>query len=655
MGLTRKQRFMIAVIVVGTFVTVLNQTLVTPALPSIMEEMHIDETTGQWLTTGFTLVNAIMIPVTAYLQDRFSTKRLFLFSMVIFAVGTLLCAWGQNFPALLAGRLVQAAGAGILMPLGMTVLLVTFPIEKRGSAMGLFGLVIAFAPAIGPTAAGIVIDAADWHIMFYGVDILAIIVIVLAAALMERNPPQSKGDSALEPLSLVLSTMGFGSLLYSFSIFGSQGPSPLTLVTLAVGVVGVVWFFIRQTKLPVPMLRVRVLMNRKFLIATIIGMLVQGSLLATGILMPVYVQSLMGYSATISGLMMLPGALIMGIMNPVAGKLFDKHGPRGIAIIGMSLLLLSTIGFGLLNLQSSIIYIMLLFCMRMFSMALVNMPITTWGMNALDTRYMNHGTSVNNTLRQVAGSLSTAVVISISAMVQSVAGPRVGDVQAHMYGIDLAFLVFAAFILVGLVLTIVFVKSKPGETDSVGSEGEGAGAATANKTLLESIMKRDVYTLPQTATVQDAMQLFIDKHISACPIVDSKGDPVGFISDGDILKRLSRQGGTYTDPIVLIATSAQDETPYNEKLEQIMKLPVTSVGVRDSIGVNIHADIGEVCRVLAQNHLKKVPVLDGGHIVGIINRSDITHYSMEAYLEGRPDEAVFCPVDGEPCEDGANA
>ncbi|WP_295997013.1 MFS transporter, partial [uncultured Adlercreutzia sp.] len=161
MKLTRKQWLMLVVLVLGAFVTVLNQTLVTPALPSIMEEMSVDQSTAQWLTTGFTLVNAIMIPITAFLQDRFSTRKLFVFSMGCFAVGTLMAATAYNFPLLLGGRLVQAAGAGILMPVTMTVLMLVFPVDRRGSAMGIFGLVIAFAPAIGPTVAGFVIDQAD--------------------------------------------------------------------------------------------------------------------------------------------------------------------------------------------------------------------------------------------------------------------------------------------------------------------------------------------------------------------------------------------------------------------------------------------------------------------------------------------------------------
>lgn len=166
MGLSRKQIMMLAVLMFGTFVTVLNQTVVTPALPSVMAEMSVDAATAQWLTTGFTLVNAIMIPITAYLTDRYSTRNLFVVAMGIFTAGSLLAGWGPSFPVLLAGRLLQAAGAGILMPMVMTVLMLTFPVDKRGSAMGLFGVVIAFAPAIGPTVAGLIIDNASWHDMF---------------------------------------------------------------------------------------------------------------------------------------------------------------------------------------------------------------------------------------------------------------------------------------------------------------------------------------------------------------------------------------------------------------------------------------------------------------------------------------------------------
>lgn len=659
MGLSKKQWMTLVVIVVGTFVTILNQTLVTPALPSIMRDTGVDAATGQWLTTGFTLVNAIMIPITAYLQDRFSIKQLFLFSMGIFCVGTLMCAVGPNFPVLLGGRLVQAAGAGILMPMSMTVLLIMFPIERRGSAMGIFGLVIAFAPAIGPTLSGVVVDAADWHIMFYVVTGLVVFIEVLAAFLIPKNPLEAQEASAsLDVLSIILSTLGFGGLLYGFSVFGSSGIDLLSTSLTIMGLACVVAFFWRQTRLAVPFLRVKVLLNRNFLVATIIAMLIQAAFLVAPVLMPIYIQDLMGYSATVSGLVMMPGALAQIIMNPLAGRLFDKYGARWLSIIGMGVLTLTTLGFALLNLDSPIWYIALLFFLRLVAMALVNMPINTWGMNSLDTRLMNHGTAVNNTFRMVAGSLATAIVVSVYSLCGSTLASDLGSLQAQMIGVDVAFLICAVIVGVGFVLSIIFVKGKPGTIEATGNAGEIAGEANLseeNKSLLSKIMKHDVYVLHEGDTVQDAMKLFIDEGISACPIIDDAGNPVGFISDGDILKSLESRSGSYMDPVALIATSAHDSRGYNEKLEQVMSMPVRSVGVRNLISVNVHANIDEVCRVLAEHHLKKVPVMENGRICGVINRSDITRYSMEEYLKGRPENAVYCGDDGDMCESSERA
>ena len=649
MGLSRKQWLMLAVLVTGSFTTVLNQTLVTPVIPSIMAEMSVDAATAQWLTTGFTLVNAIMIPITAYLQDRFPTRGLFLVSMSLFAAGSAMTGCATSFPVMLAGRLIQAAGAGMLMPMTMTVLLVSFPVDKRGSAMGLFGLVIAFAPAIGPTIAGIIIDRLDWHIMFFIVTFFAVVVIVAALFLMENRPAANKGDARLDPLSLVLSTLGFGLMLYGFSAVGTHGPTVGNSACTIIGIIGVAWFFVRQTRLEHPMLRVEVLRNRRFLVATVIGMLVQGALLAAGILMPIYVQTLLGCSATLSGLVLMPGAILMGIMNPIAGKLFDKHGPRKLGVIGMVLLTITTCAFAALTFSTPLWLLAALYTLRMFSMALVNMPITTWGMNALDNKLMNHGTSVNNTLRQVAGSLGTAVIISVSSLVAGAAQDSIGWADAQLLGIDVAFAVCAALCLIGTALTIALVKDRPADEASEDRAGE-------RRSLLESIMKTDVYALAQTATVADAMRLFVDKSISAAPVVDAEGRPVGFISDGDILKRLSPRGGSVIDPIVMIMNSAYDERDYDERLEQLMAAPVSEIGARRSIGVSIHASLPEVCRVLAENHLKKVPVMEGDVIVGIINRSDITQYSMQAYLDHRPDEAVLCKedaADDEACAAGA--
>ena len=629
-GLTRKQIIMLIVLVFGTFVTVLNQTVVAPALPSIMSEMSVDAAVAQWLTTGFTLVNAIMVPITAFLTDRFTTRRLFLASMVLFTAGTALAAWGPNFPVLLAGRLVQAAGAGILMPLVMTVLMWTFPVDRRGTAMGVFGIVIAFAPAAGPTVAGIIIDQANWHVMFWIIAVLCAAVIVFAAAALERGGKTNK-DVKLDVVSVALSTLGFGGLLYGLSAIGSYGVTADSAGGVIIGVIALAFFFRRQLRMEQPMLQVRVLTNRKFLIATIIVMLVQGALLAGGILIPILLQSYMGFSATTSGLVLLPGAIVMGAMGPVAGRLFDKHGPRVLAVIGTGVLALTTATFMFMGPGMGLITLTVIYTVRLFSLSLVNMPISTWGMNALPDKLMNHGTSVQNTFRQVAGSLGTAVIVSASTVATNMVSGSTDAVTAGVFGIHAAFAVATALCVLGFVLTVALVRNKPGDEAAADEDN-------AHRSLIERIMKRDVYTLPENATVLEAMQLLVNNHISAAPLVDAAGKPTGFISDGDIMRYLSKRGQMIMDPVVMIVQTVDaysDHKDYVHKLEHLMGMKASDIGAKGIIGVSAHADLPEVCRVLGENHLKKVPVLEDGIIVGVINRSDITHFSMEKYLEER--------------------
>lgn len=630
MGLTRSQIIMLAIMIFGTFVTVLNQTVVTPAQPSIMAEMGIDAATVQWLTTGFTLVNAIMIPVTAYLTDKHSTKALYIISLAIFAVGSLLAGIAPNFAVLLVGRLLQAAGAGILMPMVMTVLMLTFPPERRGSAMGIFGIVIAFAPAIGPSVAGLVIDSLGWRILFYAIAALIAIVIAVSVFALKRTEPLNPA-AHLDKISVVMSTVGFGALLYGFSTIGSVGLNVSDSIITLVGLVVLVLFFRRQLKMEQPMLNVRVLANRRFLIGTVIGMIVQASLLAAGVLMPIYLQSYMGYSATVSGLVIMPGAILMGIMNPFAGRLFDKYGPRVLSIIGLTVLTVSTVGFATLTSTTNVAWITIIYTVRMFSLSLVNMPITTWAMNALDNKVLNHGTSVNNTLRQVSGSLGTALLVSIDAFVAGSMSGSMGTVEAGILGVNAAF--FAAVVLsaIALGLTIAFVKNKPGDEKAKPERNR------EERTMIEKIMKKDVYSLSPDATVVDAMKFFVEHGISGAPVVDADGRAVGFVSDGDIMRLLSTQSNSYMDPVVMIMQMRADEETYDEKLANLMKMNIRDIGTKGVIGINLYTTLPQVCRILSKNHLKKVPVLHEGKIVGVINRSDITLYSMKTYLEGQTD------------------
>ena len=330
-------------------------------------------------------------------------------------------------------------------------------------------------------------------------------------------------------------------------------------------------------------------------------------------------------------MVILPGAIVMGAMGPIAGRLFDKHGPRVLSLIGTSALTLSTLAFAFLGDSTGLIYLTILYTVRMFSLSLVNMPITTWAMNALDNSLMNHGTSVNNTLRQVAGSFGTALLVSISSIATNMSAGATDPVHAGIFGVNMAFAGATVMCLIGFVLTVIFVKDKP-------SDAAEADPDNVKRSVLESIMKRDVFTLPENATVFDAVKLLVDHHISAAPIVDGDGKPIAFVSDGDVARFLSKRHSTYTDPVALIMLTESSSDDFAVKAAKVMKMRAYDIATHGVISIDVHTDIREVCRVLGENHLKKVPVTDEGQLVGVINRSDIAHYSMSKYLEQNESE-----------------
>lgn len=460
----RKTKLIIGVMLAGAFIAVLNQMVLSPALPSIMEDLNITAVEGQWLTTAFMLVNGIMIPVTAYLISRFTTRQLFLSSMILFTAGTVLAGFSRSFFLLLVARILQAMAAGVLMPMIQTVVLLLFPKEKRGAAMGAVGIVIAFAPAIGPTLSGWFVDAWGWNSIFLVIAPFSAIVVILGFPLL-RNVGETKVIK-LDFLSVAYSTLGFGGLLYGCSAAGSYGWSHgLTWGPLAVGIVFLIIFVKRQGKADTPLLELSILKNKTFRYSTIIAMIVNAALIAGGIITPIYLQNILHFTALQSGLIMLPGAIIMGIMSPITGNLFDRFGPRGIALLGMSIMTAFSAVFIFIDENWTFGTLCAVYTIRMFGMSMVNMPLTTWGLNALDNRMIAHGSAINNTARQAAGSIGTAILITIMASV-TILNRQEGAVRATLSGMHAAYGVAAAFSAVALVMAILFVK-KEKRTDDI--------------------------------------------------------------------------------------------------------------------------------------------------------------------------------------------
>lgn len=441
-----------SVLLAGAFVAILNQTLLATALPHIMRDLHIDANTVQWLQSIFMLVNGIMIPITAFLIERFTTRGLFLSAMGLFGLGTVICAISPSFTFLLVGRVLQASGAGIIMPLMQTIMFLIFPKEKRGSAMGMFGLVIAFAPAIGPTLSGWLIENYPWRSLFYVVIPIVVIDMILAYFLLKNVTERS--FPKVDMLSIVLSTLGFGGILYGFSTAGSHGwLTAHVLISLPIGIIALSWFIYRQLHLEQPILEFRVFKNKIFTLTTILGMIAFMAMIGAAVILPILMQEMLGFSALRSGLALLPGAVLMGLMNPITGRLFDKFGARRLAIPGLTIVVITTFLFSILNDQTTFTYLAIVNAVRMLGIAMVMMPVTTAGLNQLSNKLIPHGTAMNNTMRQVAGAVGTALLVTLMT---NHAVPNQGA-NGAIQGVNFAFLVAAILAVVALGLSF-FIK-----------------------------------------------------------------------------------------------------------------------------------------------------------------------------------------------------
>ncbi|MGE8080057.1 DHA2 family efflux MFS transporter permease subunit [Peribacillus loiseleuriae] len=402
----------LVILIIGMFVSILNQTIINVVLPVLLNEFSISATTGQWLSTGFMLVNGILVPISVYLVRTFTYRRLFLAAMLAFTVGSIVCATATNFPMMMTGRVIQAVGAGILMPIGMNIFMVLFPPAKRGMAMGLLGVALILAPAIGPTVAGWIVETYMWNIIFYVMFVLGLIIFFVALRFFSMVQPLSKPK--FDTIGAVGSTIGLGSLLYGFSEAGAKGWGSAEVVSmLFIGIVVLALFIMWELKTDTKLLDLTIFKTPAFSFTMIVNIFITMSMFGGMLLLPIYLQNIRGFTAMESGLLLLPGSLLMGLMGPLAGKLFDRYGIRPLAIFGLLIITYTTYQYTHLSMDTSYAYIMWIYTLRSFGMGFLMMPIMSAGMNALKQSQISDGTAAQNTLRSVAASIGTAVLVTV--------------------------------------------------------------------------------------------------------------------------------------------------------------------------------------------------------------------------------------------------
>lgn len=403
-------------LIIGAFFTILNETLLNIAFPKLMVELNVSASTLQWLATGYMLIVGILVPASALIMQWFTTRQMFLGAMILFSLGTLICGIAPNFIILLVGRLIQAAGTGLMMPVLMNTILVLYPPEKRGAAMGSIGLVMTFAPAIGPTLSGLIMESLHWRWLFFLVLPFAIFSIVFSFIYLKNvsKPTKPKVDI----ISLLLSTIGFGGFVYGFSGLGEGQAgvgwsNPRVYGIVLVSVIALFLFAIRQLRVKEPLLDLRTFKYPMFAMTTILLIIVMMTLFSTLSLLPFLFQGALGLTVFASGLLLLPGSLLNGLMSPLTGKLFDRFGPRALVIPGTGIVVVIMWFFTQVSINTSKMTFLLLHICLMIALSMIMMPAQTNGLNQLPQRFYPHGTAILNTLSQIAGAIGVAFFIGV--------------------------------------------------------------------------------------------------------------------------------------------------------------------------------------------------------------------------------------------------
>ncbi len=400
------------VVIVGSFMVMLDTTVVNIALPRIISVFGAQVTSVQYVLTGYMLALAIVMPATGYLTDTFGTKRVYLISMVAFTLGSALCGMSWNVTSLVTFRVLQGLGGGMLMPLGMTILFKVVPPEKRGVVMGVFGLPLMLAPVIGPTLGGYIVEYIDWRFIFTLNIPIGALGLLLGATLLRETDTRS--DLKFDLRGFVLSAVGFASLLYALSQGNTDGWDSVEIISLlTIGSISLMLWVWAELTTEHPLVELRVFAIPVFALATGVTFIVTIGMFSSMFLLPIFLQDFRGLGAMQTGLLLFPQAAASGLMAPISGRLFDRFGPRPLVVTGLLLLGITTWRLSFIDVTTTGDTLREIFILRGFAMGLTVMPAMTVGMNAVPPALIARSSSLTNVLRQLFSSFGTAIFATL--------------------------------------------------------------------------------------------------------------------------------------------------------------------------------------------------------------------------------------------------
>nr|WP_319372621.1 MDR family MFS transporter [uncultured Methanobacterium sp.] len=452
-------------LLIGGFMSMLNETALNIAFPHIMTQFNISAGTVQWLTTVYVYVSGIIFLISAFLIERFSTRKLFTASMGFLIAGTIVACFSTSFPVLFAGRVIQAIGTGILVPLIFNTVLILIPPEKRGATMGMVTLVVMFAPTIAPVIMGFLMGYVDWHWFF--VMVLVFFVAIAIAGIAFLKNVTEVGRPKLDFLSVILAAIGFGGVVISLSGMGDNGLSPNVTIPLIVGMISLILFAIRQLTMKDPMLNLRTFKYPSFTIGIVITMINVMIIFAMVVIMPIYLQSALGVTSFIASLILLPGSILNSILSLVSGRIYDGHGPKIVISSGLAIMCISMVMLSFLSASTLLMVIVLILVCFFIGTSLVMAPNQTHTLGTLPPKYYASGSAIMTALQQMGGAIGSALFVSFMSFgqnnyLQNLTNPTAAQqVQALVSGVDFAYVIAAAVLGVVFILSLFLKREHP--------------------------------------------------------------------------------------------------------------------------------------------------------------------------------------------------
>ncbi|MGP5049234.1 MDR family MFS transporter [Glutamicibacter sp. BW77] len=457
---TKQLTGIIGALALAAFLMIMNETVLTVALPAIMADMDISASAGQWLTTGFLVTMSVVIPTTGFLLQRFSSRSLFVFALSSFLVGTLIAIFAPSFAFLLLARIIQAVGTAIVLPLLMTTTLSLVPVHKRGMVMGLNSIVISVGPAVGPTVSGAIVHAWGWHYIFVLMAPLAVITLILGIIFIKL--PSNARKLPVDIFSVILSALAFGLLVYGIaSIEKASENMGLTVATFVVGLASLALFIKRQIRLTregKELLNLTPFASRNFTFAIVLIMIAFGTLLGTIMMVPIILESGKGISALAIGMMLLPGGLAQAIVSPIFGRIYDKHGPRPVLIPGAIMLALGQWMYVTVTTETELWMFMICHVIFSIGLALLMTGLMSSAMASVNPRLYGHGSAIFSTGQQLGGAIGTTIFITVMSVLSNKDLAQGSDLAQSLFtGAHAAFIVGALLGTIGVVLSF-FIK-----------------------------------------------------------------------------------------------------------------------------------------------------------------------------------------------------